>query len=133
MDSYFRKVSTGVVVVIMLTGLSYARYELPPRPGPATFVVGGDAGWRVGYDYKSWGDQVPVYVGDTLEFCYKAGKHTVTVVKDRVAFDHCDTSDLIEEHADGDTKITVKEPGWIFFVDRIHCSEGVKMATNILV
>ncbi|KAL2610426.1 hypothetical protein R1flu_028999 [Riccia fluitans] len=132
MDCLFRKVSIAVVVTTMLIGLSHARYELPPRPGPCTMVVGGDAGWRVGYDYKSWGNEVPVHVGDTLEFRYKIGDHTVTVVKDRVSFDNCDTSDPAEEHDDGDTKITLQEPGWIYFVDKYHCSEGVKMANNIL-
>ncbi|OAE35935.1 hypothetical protein AXG93_1278s1090 [Marchantia polymorpha subsp. ruderalis] len=200
MESW-RKMSSAVLVVMMFIGFSNA---FPYQLFHQDLVVGGDAGWRVGYDYKSWGNEVPVRVGDILahrypaqllqaslcsfysntvhveseqfiesctqpsdlklhfvmlmlrigmncqnlltlvrlclhlydahaEFRYTIGEHTLTLLKSREAFDKCDMSDPVEEYEDGDTRIELTKPGWMYFVDAYgdHCDIGVKMAIKV--
>ncbi|XP_026390287.1 uclacyanin-3-like [Papaver somniferum] len=100
--------------------------------GATTHKVGGpDGTWDQITDLTKWAKGVTFKVGDTLDFTYGA-QHNVFEVKDKKAYDACDTSDAISSDDSGETPITLSSVGKRFFVCGAsdHCAQGMKVTID---
>ncbi|PIA53711.1 hypothetical protein AQUCO_00900355v1 [Aquilegia coerulea] len=95
-------------------------------------TVGGATGWDLVSNMKNWTDTSVFYTGDSLEFKYGV-QHDVLEV-DQDAFSKCQISKPISTHNDGNTVITLDQPGTRYFIcgRRDHCESGLKVQVDIL-
>ncbi|KAI3863065.1 hypothetical protein MKW98_015523 [Papaver atlanticum] len=98
----------------------------------ASHKVGGPGGtWDQVTDLATWAKGETFKVGDTLDFIYGA-QHNVFEVKDKKAYDACDTSNAISSDDGGNTPITLSSVGKRFFICGAsdHCALGMKVTID---
>ncbi|KAL6861266.1 hypothetical protein ACP4OV_016966 [Aristida adscensionis] len=96
------------------------------------YTVGDTSGWTTGADYATWASGKKFKVGDTLEFQYAGGAHTVDEVS---ASDYasCSSSNALSSDSAGSTTITLKTAGKHYFICGVasHCSGGMKLVVDV--
>ncbi|CAK9149422.1 unnamed protein product [Ilex paraguariensis] len=103
---------------------------------PATYavqhVVGGSSGWTNSGDYATWAAGEKFNVGDTLLFNYDSS-HSVDQVNQN-DYDNCATGNALQSYNGGQTTITLKSPGSIYFICPSfgHCGGGMKLSVNVV-
>ncbi|KAJ7552495.1 hypothetical protein O6H91_06G057800 [Diphasiastrum complanatum] len=102
------------------------------------FVVGGQRGWTASLagsnlNYSSWVLRHRYYVGDKLLFNYQAEMSSVLEVN-RQHFDSCDVTSFLASYNDGQTQITLSNPGphWFISGDASQCQQGQKFGIVVL-
>ncbi|KAK6130120.1 hypothetical protein DH2020_036136 [Rehmannia glutinosa] len=104
-------------------------------PSLATdYMVGDDAGWKVGVNYTAWAEGKEFYVGDTLMFMYKSGSHNVMKVNGP-DFQKCASSNATAPPplTSGNDLITLSAPGkkWYICTFADHCTKGMKLVITV--
>ncbi|MBA0736367.1 hypothetical protein Gogos_009929 [Gossypium gossypioides] len=96
------------------------------------YTVGDSSGWTTTGDYQSWVQGKTFTVGDTLLFTY-GGSHSVEEVS-KSDYDNCDTGNAIKSYSDGNTVITLSNPGAMYLICPTigHCAGGMKLAINVV-
>ncbi|KAL2516951.1 uclacyanin 1 [Abeliophyllum distichum] len=97
------------------------------------YMVGDDAGWKVGFNYTSWAQGKTFHVGDTLTFMYQEGLHNVLKVTGP-DFQQCVASNTSDALTSGNDVVTLAKPGkkWYICGFGDHCSKGMKLVINVL-
>ncbi|CAL4889604.1 unnamed protein product [Urochloa decumbens] len=119
--------------VLLITAVAMALAVgalLPATAFPNNHLVGDMGFWNLGVNYDDWARaNNPIPAGDTLEFMYTAGDHTVVQV-DENAYNNCDVNNNIGFWDSGDDILQLGEPGNYFFICGTgnHCSQGMKLA-----
>ncbi|WCJ43598.1 Blue copper protein [Euphorbia peplus] len=109
----------------------------PPSPPPLTygktFIVGDDAGWKLGFDYQTWAYGKHFQVGDKLVFKYNVGAHNVFRVNG-TAFQTCTRPSVTEALSTGEDTIVLATPGnkWYFCGVGKHCENGMKLFLTVM-
>ncbi|XP_077224586.1 mavicyanin-like [Tasmannia lanceolata] len=101
--------------------------------GSATVYTVGEAnGWSTNVDYSTWTSGKTFSVGDSLDFNYGAGAHSVDEVS-ASDYKSCATGNSITSDSSGTTSITLKTAGTHYFICGVigHCSLGMKMAVPV--
>ncbi|GAB2225630.1 hypothetical protein Droror1_Dr00006427 [Drosera rotundifolia] len=100
------------------------------------FEVGDREGWRVpdGNDtnfYDDWASRKRFHVGDTLGFNYQ---NDSVLVVDKYGYYHCVVDSPISSSHDGNTTVTLHEPGLIYFIsgDIEHCKNGQRLIVGVM-
>ncbi|KAI0520157.1 hypothetical protein KFK09_007628 [Dendrobium nobile] len=95
------------------------------------YTVGDSQGWTSGVDYSTWASGKVFKVGDTLLFTY-SGLHSTEEVS-KSDYDSCSTSNALQTHTDGNTKISLTAPGSRYFICGTagHCASGMKLAVTV--
>ncbi|XP_051130064.1 blue copper protein 1a-like [Andrographis paniculata] len=97
------------------------------------YMVGDDAGWKVGVNYTQWAAGKDFRVGDTLMFMYTEGKHNVYKVNGS-DFQNCNPStSLGGPLTSGKDSITLAKPGKKWYICGVadHCSKGMKLVITV--
>ncbi|CAH8262611.1 unnamed protein product [Arabidopsis lyrata] len=92
-----------------------------------TYKVGGSNGW---YGKKnSWVVHKDFHVGDTLIFEYDQNVNDVTQVYSALEYESCDSSSPKAVYNTGHDVVTLKEPGYHYFIssNHIQCVNGLKL------
>ncbi|KAF5732513.1 hypothetical protein HS088_TW17G00040 [Tripterygium wilfordii] len=101
----------------------------------AVYNVGDTVGWTSvgGVDYNNWAASKNFQLGDSIVFNYNPKFHNVKQV-DSNAYQACDASRPIASLASGNDKFMLTNPGTFFFICGVpgHCSNGLKMALNVI-
>ncbi|XP_031277594.1 uclacyanin-3-like [Pistacia vera] len=95
------------------------------------YTVGDTSGWTSGFDYTTWVSGKTFKVGDALIFNY-GGTHEVDEVK-KSDYDNCVSSNAIDSHDDGNTRINLTTVGTKYFICPTagHCTGGMKLAVTV--
>ncbi|XP_060673628.1 mavicyanin-like [Ziziphus jujuba] len=96
-------------------------------------VVGDSSGWtNANVNYETWASSRTFAVGDTLLFTY-GSNHKVDIVNES-DYTACNTSKALSTYDDGNTTIPLTVVGPMYFLCPIanHCSEGQKLAINVV-
>ncbi|KAE8696922.1 Uclacyanin-2 [Hibiscus syriacus] len=95
-------------------------------------TVGDSAGWTTTGDHEGWVQGKTFTVGDTLLFNYSSS-HAVDVVS-KIDYDNCNSDNALSSHNDGNTVITLSNPGPMYFICPTigHCASGMKLAVNVV-
>ncbi|PWA40163.1 cupredoxin [Artemisia annua] len=100
-----------------------------------TFTVGGDAGWRYGFDHLNHIKDYDLIIGDKLLFKYPPGKHDVVEVSTE-NYVKCTVPPGAKVLTSGSDIIEFKEAGRRNFIcskdNGRHCREGnMKVYYNV--
>ncbi|CAI9755390.1 unnamed protein product [Fraxinus pennsylvanica] len=97
------------------------------------YMVGDNAGWKVGVNYTEWAANKTFYVGDTLTFMYNKGSHNVLKVSGP-DFQQCLKSNTTGLLDTGNDVINLAKPGKKWYICAIadHCTKGMKLVINVL-
>ncbi|KAK9202581.1 hypothetical protein WN944_017793 [Citrus x changshan-huyou] len=114
--------ATALLILLLVAPAVYA----------VEYTVGDTSGWTQGFDYTGWVSGKTFKVGDVLVFNY-GGLHKV----DRVSesdYNNCASSNALESHDDGNTRINLKAPGTQYFIcpSAGHCPGGMKLAVTVV-
>ncbi|KAK8635799.1 hypothetical protein V6N13_004517 [Hibiscus sabdariffa] len=103
-----------------------------PAAHAVQYTVGDSSGWTTTGDYEGWVQGKTFTVGDTLLFTY-GGSHAVDVVS-KSDYDNCNSGNALSTHNDGNTVITLSNPGSMYFICPTigHCAGGMKLAVNVV-
>ncbi|KAJ7961917.1 Blue copper protein [Quillaja saponaria] len=95
-------------------------------------IVGDNTGWSLQGDYKTYAAGQTFRVGDNLVFNYDSN-HKVDVV-DEDGYNSCSSSNALQSHGDGNTKIPLTSPGKMYFICPTigHCTGGMKLAIDVV-
>ncbi|KAL2320488.1 hypothetical protein Fmac_029457 [Flemingia macrophylla] len=99
----------------------------------ADFVVGGDQGWKLDFDYEEWAQDKVFRVGDNLLFNYDNTKHNVVKVNG-TQFQNCSFTPENEILSNGKDTITLKTEGkkWYICGKPTHCADHqMKLTINV--
>ncbi|KAL2543898.1 Uclacyanin 1 [Forsythia ovata] len=102
-------------------------------PSLATdYMVGDDAGWKVGVNYTAWAAGKEFYIGDTLMFMYQKGSENVLKVN-ATEFQQCLASNTSGALTSGNDIVTLAKPGKRWYISGVddHCSKGVKLVVTV--
>ncbi|CAN6202067.1 unnamed protein product [Urochloa humidicola] len=96
------------------------------------YTVGGASGWTTSGDYATWASGKKVKVGDTLEFKYTGGAHTVDEVS-AADYAACSSANALSSDSAGSTTVTLKTAGKHYFICGVagHCSSGMKLVVDV--
>ncbi|MED6149281.1 hypothetical protein PIB30_060928 [Stylosanthes scabra] len=96
------------------------------------YAVGDSSGWSLGVDYTTWASGKTFKVGDTLTFNYDSSTHQLDEVSES-DYKSCSSSNAINTHNDGNTKITLSKAGSYYFLCPTvgHCGGGMKLAVTV--
>ncbi|KAI3468841.1 hypothetical protein Pfo_025504 [Paulownia fortunei] len=96
------------------------------------YVVGDNAGWKLGVNYTAWAEGKDFFVGDKLFFKYSQGAHNVYRVNG-TAFQQCILPSAFEALTSGDDMITLATPGRKWYICGIsnHCASGMKLVITV--
>ncbi|XP_052182047.1 mavicyanin [Diospyros lotus] len=100
------------------------------------FKVGDSEGWRQppanqSALYSRWAAAIRFHVGDSLRFEYK---NDSLLVVDKWGYYHCDTGKPISVFTDGDTVVSLDQPGFVYFISgqADHCLNGQHLAVKVI-
>ncbi|KAL8152253.1 hypothetical protein V2J09_010013 [Rumex salicifolius] len=97
-------------------------------------VGGGKFSWKVGVNFTDWSSHERFFVGDWLYFGFD--KHNYSVLEvNRTGYDHCVEKGFIANITRGGRDVfnlTDSRP-YFFISGHGFCSQGVKVAVNVLV
>ena len=98
----------------------------------AKYTVGDTSGWSTGTDYTTWASDKAMKIGDTLEFNYAGGMHTVDEVS-ATDYASCSASNALSSDSTGTTSIALKTSGKHYFICGVpgHCSNGMKLVVDV--
>ncbi|KAL0324387.1 UNVERIFIED_CONTAM: protein TPX2 [Sesamum calycinum] len=96
------------------------------------YVVGDNAGWKLGVNYTAWAEGKDFFVGDRLIFQYGQGAHNVQRVNG-TAFQQCMVPSPPEALTTGNDVITLATPGRKWYICGVgnHCASGMKLVINV--
>ncbi|PUZ61351.1 hypothetical protein GQ55_4G268800 [Panicum hallii var. hallii] len=96
------------------------------------YTVGDASGWTTSGDYATWASGKKFKVGDTLEFKYAGGAHTVDEVS-AADYAACSSSNALSSDSAGTTTVTLKTAGKHYFICGVagHCSSGMKLVVDV--
>ncbi|KAG0513473.1 hypothetical protein BDA96_10G105300 [Sorghum bicolor] len=96
------------------------------------YTVGDASGWTTTGDYATWASGKKFKVGDTLEFKYAGGAHTVDEVS-AADYAACSSSKALSSDSAGSTTVTLKTAGKHYFICGVagHCSSGMKLVVDV--
>ncbi|KAJ4830064.1 hypothetical protein Tsubulata_039598, partial [Turnera subulata] len=96
------------------------------------FVVGDEAGWKLGFDYQAWAKGKDFRVGDKLIFKYRAGSHNVYKV-DGTGFQQCIRPSAKEALTTGYDVVELATPGRKWYICGVakHCEYGMKLVIDV--
>ncbi|KAL0312727.1 UNVERIFIED_CONTAM: Lamin-like protein [Sesamum radiatum] len=96
------------------------------------YVVGDNAGWKLGVNYTAWAEGKDFFVGDKLIFKYGQGAHNVQRVNG-TAFQQCMVPSALEALTTGNDVITLATPGRKWYICGVgdHCSSGMKLVITV--
>ncbi|XP_062228461.1 blue copper protein-like [Phragmites australis] len=96
------------------------------------YTVGDTSGWTTGSDYTTWASGKKFKVGDTLEFNYAGGAHTVDEVS-AADYASCSSSSALSSDSTGTTTVALKTAGKHYFICGVagHCSGGMKLVVDV--
>ncbi|KAJ9131881.1 hypothetical protein P3X46_034785 [Hevea brasiliensis] len=126
----------GMKLVIDVLPLK-AQAPKPSPPAPLTygkkFIVGDEAGWRLGFDYQAWAKGKHFQVGDKLVFKYYPGAHNVFKVNG-TGFQNCIRPPATEALKTGNDTIVLATPGRKWYICGVgqHCEKGMKLFLIVL-
>ncbi|XP_020228581.1 basic blue protein [Cajanus cajan] len=98
------------------------------------FVVGGEKGWTLDFNYTEWAQDKVFHVGDNLLFNYDNTKHNVVKVNG-TQFQECSFAPDNEVLSSGKDTLTLKAEGkkWYACGKANHCADHqMKFAINVL-
>ncbi|KAG6579635.1 Uclacyanin 1, partial [Cucurbita argyrosperma subsp. sororia] len=97
----------------------------------ATYIVGDTSGWDISTDLDSWSQGKRFYVGDVLVFQYSSSQSLNEVTREN--YNTCNTTNVLKAYTNGNTTVTLSQPGQRFFVsgNRLLCLGGMKMQVNV--
>ncbi|CAH8268475.1 unnamed protein product [Arabidopsis lyrata] len=107
---------------------------IPPPTPPSDILpfgkiykVGGSGGWSG--KKNSWAEHKEFHVGDSLVFEYDQNVNDVTQVFDALKYESCDSSSPKAVYNTGYDVVTLKEPGYHYFIssNHIQCVYGLKL------
>jgi plastocyanin len=86
--------------------------------------------------YQQWASSVSISVGDSIEFNYEEGAHTVHLLSNSADFAACNTGSGVTLSTSGPpTTYVVKptDPSTLYFICTVdsHCLDGQKVAIDI--
>ncbi|GKE53550.1 blue copper protein-like protein, partial [Tanacetum coccineum] len=104
-----------------------------PSPSGKLFMVGGDSGWTLKFDYQAWAAGKEFVVGDALVFKYPMGYHDVYKVNG-TAFQQCTVPDIREGLTSGYDVVPLSTPGRKWYICGVgyHCKSGMKLVIDVL-
>ncbi|KAI3453617.1 hypothetical protein Pfo_010280 [Paulownia fortunei] len=96
------------------------------------YMVGGDAGWKLGVNYTAWVEGKDFRVGDTLTFMYTPGAHNVIKVNG-ADFQRCSSNETAVPFTSGNDVIPLAATGKKWYICDIgdHCSKGMKLVITV--
>ncbi|XP_062087155.1 blue copper protein [Humulus lupulus] len=96
-----------------------------------TYTVGDTSGWDISSNLDSWTNDKTFNVGDVLVFQYSSTHSVSEVAKEN--FESCNTTNVLNAYSAGNTTITLKKPGNMYFVcgNKLHCLGGMKIQLNV--
>ncbi|EEF36697.1 Early nodulin 55-2 precursor, putative [Ricinus communis] len=106
-------------------------------PVPVTygkeFIVGDEAGWRLGFDYQAWAKDKQFRVGDKLVFKYNPGGHNVHRVNG-TGFQNCIRPPATDALSTGNDTIVLATAGRKWYICGVgkHCEYGMKLFLTVL-
>ncbi|KAG7579488.1 Cupredoxin [Arabidopsis thaliana x Arabidopsis arenosa] len=91
------------------------------------YKVGGSNGWTG--KKNSWAVHKEFHVGDSLIFEYDQNINDVIQVSGALEYESCDSSSPKAVYNTGHDVVTLKEPGYHYFIssNRIQCVHGLKL------
>ncbi|KAG7581608.1 Cupredoxin [Arabidopsis suecica] len=92
------------------------------------YKVGGSNGWSTKKNYRT--EHKEFHVGDTLIFEYDENINDVTQVSDAFKYLSCDSSSPKAVYNTGHDVVTLKEPGYHYFISSNHTSNFYHYRTN---
>ncbi|KAF9686011.1 hypothetical protein SADUNF_Sadunf03G0114100 [Salix dunnii] len=97
----------------------------------AAYMVGDNSGWDMSTDIDTWAQDKTFFVGDLLMFQYSSS-HSVDEVK-KEDFDSCNTTNVLRTFTNGNTTVSLANPGTRYFVcgNKLHCLGGMKLQVNV--
>ncbi|ESQ51231.1 hypothetical protein EUTSA_v10017601mg [Eutrema salsugineum] len=99
------------------------------------YKVGDSKGWTAKADtYYDWAQRNEFDVGDSLLFEYDRNFNDVTQVSSALAYDSCDSSSPKAVYNTGNDTVTLKEPGYHYFISSNHaqCVAGQKLEVLVV-
>ncbi|ESQ51229.1 hypothetical protein EUTSA_v10017521mg, partial [Eutrema salsugineum] len=99
------------------------------------YKVGDSKGWTTKADtYYDWAQRNEFDVGDSLLFQYDRNVNDVTQVSSALAYDSCDSSSPKAVYNTGNDTVTLKEPGYHYFISSNHaqCVAGQKLEVLVV-
>ncbi|KAK6137585.1 hypothetical protein DH2020_028665 [Rehmannia glutinosa] len=110
------------VIVLAITAPSFA----------TDYVVGDNAGWKLGVNYTAWAEGKRFFVRDRLIFKYNQGAHNVYRVNG-TAFQQCMLPSAFEALTSGNDEITLTTPGKKWYICGVgnHCASGMKLVITV--
>jgi plastocyanin len=87
--------------------------------------------------YQQWASSVSIAVGDSIEFTYEEGAHTVHSVPNLADFAACNTASGVTLSTSATTSTTYlvqpTDPPTLYFICTVdsHCLDGQKVAVDI--
>ncbi|KAJ0013990.1 mavicyanin-like [Pistacia vera] len=109
---------------------------LPATAVAKEYIVGGDSGWTVNYDYQAWAKDKEFHVNDTLVFKYTPPNHNVFKVNG-TEFNNCTVPSSNSALSSGNDVITLSTPGNKWYIcgkgngDKNHCQLGQKLSITV--
>ncbi|XP_065854678.1 blue copper protein-like [Euphorbia lathyris] len=105
----------------------------PPLTYGKEFIVGDEAGWRLGFDYQAWAYGKKFQVGDKLVFKYGVGAHNVFKVNG-TQFQGCISPPAKDALSSGYDTIVLATPGNKWYICGVgqHCQNGMKLALTVM-
>ncbi|XP_066371941.1 blue copper protein-like [Miscanthus floridulus] len=96
------------------------------------YTIGDASGWTTTGDYATWASGKKFKIGDTLEFKYASGAHTVDEVG-AADYAACSSSKALSSDSAGSTTVTLKTAGKHYFICGVagHCSSGMKLVVDV--
>ncbi|KAE8056262.1 hypothetical protein FH972_013049 [Carpinus fangiana] len=115
-------------VVLLLFSFSEAKEVL---------VGGKSDAWKIpssqSDSLNQWAGSSRFRIGDSLVWKYDGAKDSVLLVS-KEDYANCNTSNPIEEHKDGNTKVKLDRSGAFYFISGAegHCQKGQKLVVVVL-
>ncbi|XP_059460956.1 early nodulin-like protein 15 [Corylus avellana] len=101
-------------------------------------LVGGKTdAWKIpssqSDSLNQWAGSSRFRIGDSLVWKYDGGKDSVLQVS-KEDYANCNTSNPIEEHKDGNTKVKLDRSGAFYFISGAegHCQKGQKLVVVVI-
>ncbi|KAF5178460.1 Early nodulin-like protein [Thalictrum thalictroides] len=97
-------------------------------------VVGGDRGWDLNSDLKSWSSNRFFRVGDNIWFSYSGPQESISELRTKEEFESCDITNPIKMYTDGVNKVDLNGEGIRYFVSSKpeNCKNGLKLHVEVL-
>ncbi|PWA96146.1 cupredoxin [Artemisia annua] len=97
------------------------------------FMVGGDSGWTLNFDYQAWAAGKEFVVGDALVFKYPMGHHDVRKVNG-TDFQYCTVLSHQGALTSGYDVVELTTPGRKWYICGVsdHCVLGMRLVIDVL-